>query len=220
MPESQSPRLATSDRIAIAVGILAAAVAVAAVALEHAYPDASTVMRRTLLFASVAVGIGAVFYLVCDLVVQPRLPKLTSATWTADGKVSGGKIRAVVGVVVLCSLLGASYVASHWPTGFLQSEGQTPPESPQAESTGPLMSRMSHFILSCNVPPPQPSKTPLDSLWELNDYKQKLDIIGDAIGVEYTMATIRGGVRLEAEAVTEEAKQRMPLSSVGVQKLR
>jgi hypothetical protein len=69
------------------------------------------------------------------------------------------------------------------------------------------------------VPPPPPNKSITDLLWELQDYKQKLDILGDAMGIAFTMETIRGGIRIEADAVTDEAKQRIPaLSSIGVTK--
>lgn len=132
-----------------------------------------------------------------------------------------GFLRAWVGILLLCILLGGGYIGSHWPTAFLRtqvpSSGSAPTEP--SEPSAPIASRLDHFILTCDVPPPPPSKTPLDSLWELRDYKEKLDIMGDAMGVAFTMVTIRGGIRLEGEAVTEEAKQRLlPLSSVGVTK--
>ena len=45
-------------------------------------------------------------------------------------------------------------------------------------------------------------------------------MIEDAIGYTFTMVTIRGGVRIKAEAVTEEAKQRIALlSKAGVTKV-
>jgi hypothetical protein len=129
----------------------------------------------------------------------------------------GRNIKATIGIAILCAMFGGLFLASHWPTGFLKTE--KPSSGYPPEPTGPLMSSMDDFVLRCNIPPPPPTKTPLDSLWELQDYKQKLDIIGDAIGVRFTLHTIRGGVSLEAEAVTDEAKHRMPLSQVGVTKM-
>jgi hypothetical protein len=218
MVQAPTHRLAIGDHIAIAVGILAAAVAIAAVALEHAYPEASTGTWRVLLFASAAVGAGAVFYLIYDLVARPRWSaSLEPATWTSDGKVRGGKTRAALAIIALCILLGVGFVASHWPTGFLKSQSPRPENLP--ETTGPLLSRLSYFVLNCNVPPPPPGKSLTDTLWELQDYKQKLDVLGDVLGVTFTMDTIRGGVRIDVEATTERAKERMPLSKIGVTKV-
>lgn len=208
MVEDRPSRLATGDRIAIAVGCLAAAVAVAIVAFEHAFPSATTTAWRIILFGAIAVALGSVGYLIFDLVIRPRLPMQNR------GRILG---RVLLGIVLLCVLGIGSYVVLYWPTTFLQSDQQTLRSPP--EPTGPLLSRLDHFILKCDVPPPPPDKTVTDTLWELRDYKQKMDVLGDAIGVAYTMETIRGGVRLEAEAVTEEAKRRMPLSKLGVTKV-
>jgi len=136
--------------------------------------------------------------------------------WFSWGRVTATWARAAIGTLMLCTILIGGYVASHWPTNFLRFP---PGESPPPVPAGPLTSRMNHLLMSCDVPPPPPEKTVTDSLWELHDYKQKMDILGDAIGVTFTMETIRGGVRIEVEAVTDEAKRRaLPLSSIGVTK--
>jgi len=203
MAESQDQRLPTGDRIAIASIILALAGGVGAVALEHAFPDASQMTWRYILFACIALGIGAAGYLIFDLVIRPRWASLS--------------VKVILGITALCVLGGAGYIAYHWPTRFLQSERPSS-ESPP-EPTVPLLSRLDHFILNCDVPLPPPGKTVTDTFWELHDYKQKLDVYGDTIGVTFTMETIRGGVHIEAEATTEEAKRRIPLSSIGVTKI-
>jgi hypothetical protein len=40
---------------------------------------------------------------------------LTSASWSADGTIRDGLLRATIGVVLLCGLLGSGYAVSHWP---------------------------------------------------------------------------------------------------------
>ena len=164
-------------------------------------------------WASVAVAamfaLGAVAHMVWR--------RFGPAEWTPEGKVGGGKLRAAIGMLILAVLLSASFVASHWPTGFLKSQSPRPENLP--EMTGPLLSRLSYFVLNCNVPPPPPSKSLTDTLWELQDYKKKLDVLGDVLGVTFTMDTIRGGVRIDLEATTERAKERMPLSKIGVTKV-
>jgi hypothetical protein len=153
---------------------------------------------------------------ILGLIIWFAWGRTSQATWTADGKVSGGKTRVALGIVLLCVLIGGGSVASHWPLNFLMSSSgaPTPPEF-----TGPITSRLNHFILSCDVPPPPPGKSVTGSLWELQDYNRKLDVLGDAMGVTFTMETIRGGVRIELEATTDEAKQRiLSLSSIGVTK--
>ena len=159
-----------------------------------------------------AIALITSFHIVWNNLPAPARAAIGPLLWKPTGY-----LRSWIGILLLCVLMGGGYFASRWPTGFLKSE-PPPSENPPAP-TGPIMSRLDHFILRCDVPPPPPSKTGLDSLWELQDYKQKLDILGDAIGVAFTMVTIRGGVRLEVEAVTEMAKQRMPLSKFGMTKV-
>ena len=136
---------------------------------------------------------------------------LVSLIWKPTGHLQGW-----VGVLLLGVLMAGGYVASHWPTTFLRTSQNSPADG--IETVGPLTSRLDHFILSCNIPPP--NKTANDLFWELNDYKRNLDILGDAMGLRFSMTEIRGGIRIEAEAITKEAKERIyPLSSVGVTKM-
>jgi hypothetical protein len=103
---------------------------------------------------------GAIALVTAAHIVWSGLPdriknRLGSATWTPDGKVVGGKLRAVIGILVLCALLGSGYVASRWPLNFLRTSSESPPHP---EQTGPITSRLNHFILSCDVPPPPPTR--------------------------------------------------------------
>jgi hypothetical protein len=131
-----------------------------------------------------------------------------------------GYLRAWIGVLLLCLLLGGGYIGSHWPTAFLRtSKTLSSAETKAPEITGPLVSRLDHFILRCDVPPPT-GKTVEQTLSELEEYKKNMGILGDALGLSITLVTIRGGIRMEIETVTEEAKQRiLPISSLGVTKL-
>lgn len=165
------------------------------------------------------VGLALMAGAIIGLAVWFAWGRMSQATWTADGKVSGGKTRIALGIALLCVLLGGGYVGSHWPTAFLRtqasSNGNTPPSGP----VGPIASRLDHFILRCNRPLTPVGKTVEQSLADLNEFKRKLDIIGDAMGLAFTMVTIRGGVQLDIEAVSDEAKQRaLPLSAAGVTK--
>jgi hypothetical protein len=170
----------------------------------------STFSAEVIRWAGLVSMAGAII----GLIIWFAWGRTSQATWTADGKVHGGKTRVALGIVLFCVLIGGGSVASHWPLNFLMSSSGTPPEL-----TGPITSRLNHFILSCDVPPPSPGKSVTGSLWELEDYKRKLDVLGDAMGVTFTMETIRGGVRIEAEATSDEAKQRIPsLSILGVTK--
>src|ERR1700730_11334783 len=132
--------------------------------------------------------------------------RTSQATWTADGNVHGGKTRVALGVVLLCVLLGIGYVGSHWPTTFLKTQSPVNADTPP-EPSEPIASRLDHFIMRCDRPLSPPGKTVEQSLAELNEFKQKLDIMGDALGLSFSMITIRGGVRLDIEVVSDEAKQ-------------
>jgi hypothetical protein len=145
---------------------------------------------------------------------------LTPARWSPDGRVQDGKLRALVGIVGLCLIVGGGYIASHWPTAFLRSSrAPSATDIGVSKATGPLASRLDHFILECDIPPPA-GKTVEQTIAELNEYKKNMDVLGDALGLSITLEAIRGGIRMEIEAVTDEAKRRtMPFSSLGVTKL-
>lgn len=120
MVEMQKGRLAPSDRIALAVGIFAFAGALGAVALEHAYPDANPLVWRGILFACVVLGVGAVTFLIFDLAIWPRWPVQF-----------GRRVKAVLGVAILCSIFGGILIASHWPISLETSQTQPVPSSPE-----------------------------------------------------------------------------------------
>jgi hypothetical protein len=133
-----------------------------------------------------------------------------------------GYLRPWIGILLLCILMGGAYVGSRWPTSFLHTDQSSPSGASgrtAPEITLPLASRLDHFILNCDIPPPV-GRTSEQFAAELDTYKKNMNIVGDAMGASYTITPIRGGIRIEAEAVTEEAKRRaLPFSAVGVTKL-
>jgi hypothetical protein len=103
MVEGQTTRLATGDRIAIAVGCLAAAVAIALVAFEYAYPDATTTAWRVILFVAITVAIAAVAYLAFDLAIRPRLRRPVTLARLKP------KIPAILAAVFLIAIFSGGY---------------------------------------------------------------------------------------------------------------
>jgi hypothetical protein len=103
MVDIPNSRLPAGDRIAVAAIVIALAGAIGAVALEHAYPDASVTMWRWILAACTVVGVGACIYLFIDLVIRPRWPLKF-----------GRRTRAAIGTAILCAVFGGLFVGSHW----------------------------------------------------------------------------------------------------------
>jgi hypothetical protein len=176
----------------------------------------STFSAEVIRWAGLVLMAGAII----GLIIWFAWGRTSQATWTADGKVAGGKTRIALGAALLCVLLGGGYVGSHWPTAFLRTQAPSNGNASPSGPVGPIASRLDHFILRCNRPLTPVGKTVEQSLADLNEFKRKLDIIGDAMGLAFTMVTIRGGVRLDIDVVSDEAKQRtLPLSAAGVTKM-
>jgi hypothetical protein len=104
------------------------------------------------------IGLTVTLLLTAALVALRGEGKLgsLSATWAPDGTIQNGKLRAAAGVVLLCLIVGIGYVGSHWPTSFLRSASSEPSGQKAAEFTVPLLSRLDHFILACDIAPPPP----------------------------------------------------------------
>jgi branched-subunit amino acid ABC-type transport system permease component len=215
MVESQTIRLGTGDRIAIAVGISASAVGIAAVAFEHAYPDASAGTWRIILFASVALAIVAIFYLIFDLVIRQRLR-------------SRPPIRATMAVLLVIAALsiGGWYVASITPH---ERPSQPPPTKEPTFATFPyvprpatasipqpnhqLWSRGNKFIFACDVPP-DPNVNPAEQAKKKAELQKSFKAWGEVTGFNIVISDIEGGYRLTIQAKTIEAQNRLLLFGV------
>jgi hypothetical protein len=203
MVEAQTRRLATGGRIAIAVGILAAAVAIAAVAIEHAYPGATTTTWRIIFFGSIAVAAFAVLYLVFDLVFRPRLSNLLSTRIRPN-------IQSIAASLFVIFALGGGlwYAASITP----RDEPVSPPSNhddtllvppilvPPIGQPSSKISRADKFIFACDIPP-----TP----HQLEELQKQLKVLGEVIGFAVTVTDIEDGFKSAIEAETTEAKNRL-----------
>ncbi len=66
--------LGIGDRIAVTAIVIGFAGAIAAVALDHAYPGADVLAWRYILWSCMAIAVGGICFLVYDLAIRPRLP--------------------------------------------------------------------------------------------------------------------------------------------------
>ena len=94
-----------------------------------------------------------------------------------------------------------------WPTSFHHEQSQPVPKSQ-------LLSRMDRYIFACDVPPPD-EKMAAKFPQAKEEMKRNFEILGDATGMSLTVTDIRGGLRLDAEANTEEAKRRLFTAGTG-----
>jgi hypothetical protein len=90
-----------------------------------------------------------------------------------------------------------------WPASFHREQ-----PSSQPVPTSQLWSRMDRYIFACDVPPPD-KKTAAKFPQAKEEMKQNFQILGDVTGMSLTVTDIRGGLRIDAEANTEEAKRRL-----------
>jgi hypothetical protein len=74
--------------------------------------------------------------------------------------------------------------------------------------SGPIQSTYGKFLFQCNAGPPVPDA---DARWPQTKemLKSTYEIWGDVIGMVTRFSQIRGGFRIEYEATTEEAKDKM-----------
>ena len=134
--------------------------------------------------------------------------RLGPATWSPDGKIANGKIRATAGIVIVCVIFGIAYVGSHWPA---TSRSATPKQE-EAAIAEPIMSRGDKLLFACEIPPPD-EKSVQQFPQQLEEFKKNLAVVGDALGITYTVTIIRGGYRIDIEAVSEEIKRNTLMSS-------
>ena len=85
---------------------------------------------------------------------------------------------------------------------------QKPVEPPKGVPASQRLSRLDHFIFTCDVPPPDSEKAAKFPQVK-EELRQRFNVWGDVVGMSITVTDIRGGFRIDAEANTEEAKRRM-----------
>jgi hypothetical protein len=205
MVDVQAAHLPTGDRIAITVGCLAAAVAIAAVAFEHAYPDATTATWRLILFGSIAIAVAAVLYLIFDLAIRPRFGASLTRVWSKAPAIAAS-------IFVIISFAGGLwYAAANTPTG----EPTTTPPDVTATPTGvptanptQIISRADKFIFACDIPPPGHLSAE-KAVKQKEEFKKELKTWGEVIGFALTVVDIDSGFKVIIEAETDEAKNRL-----------
>jgi hypothetical protein len=155
-----------------------------------------------------------------------RLPttvkeRVSPAVWSPNGKVRGW-----IGLVLLCAVLAGGYrVVSRVTAPEIPLPVARPDEAPRPSVAGPapskpeLLSKSYKYILACDSPPP-PDMSPAEREKKKKEMEEAFQTWGDAIGLSYKFEDIRGGIKMQAEAVTDEAKARFGiLSAAGVTKI-
>jgi hypothetical protein len=173
-------------------------------------------------WASVAVAavfaISAAMHILWNTLPQAAKAHLTAARWAPDGTVRNGKIRTLMGVVVLVALVGSVYLLVPKPPNTSQiaskllgrSVGLVPttPSSQINTYDSPnaiLQSTEAKMLLRCDVPPGDPKQ--FASQFPI--YKNESEGLGDALGINVSVEIIRDGVRTTFEATSAEGKERL-----------
>jgi hypothetical protein len=138
---------------------------------------------------------------------------ISPATWTPEGRIENGKLRAAVGALLLCGLVAAGYAASKWEEWSAASIIQEPPHQPVPMPPSSLASRSDKFIFACDIPR-DPKVTPEKTAAAKAETQKELKAWGEVIGFTITMSDIEGGFRVAVEAETVEAKNRMMSAGV------
>ncbi len=111
-----------------------------------------------------------------------------TAGWEPDGRVTNGRLRGLIGLVLLCALAGGGYLASHeWPA---ETGAQAPPTTPPEQAPqGPLTSKYGRIIFICNMP-----KRPN----EIDEWQQYASVVGESQGLTVDMHGLGSdGLRIE-----------------------
>jgi len=159
------------------------------------------------------------------MMVQPkgcRVPEMARSAIAPAIWVPDGKLRGWIGIALLAMVLGTGYVMISRVTALppeIPLPLPRPPEAPQPPVSVPLgtpqlISRGDKFLFACDIPAPA-EKTASQFPQKLQEYKNSMEIFGDAVGVTYTFFYIRGGIRMEMEVATDEMKRRV-LMAVGI----
>jgi hypothetical protein len=147
------------------------------------------------------------------------------ASWTPDGKVQNGPVRAAIGFALLGIIAVFYVVKPPSSASFVQYLSRlvaaAPPNSlPPVTAPAPPSASPSNFspntwqssegkaLLSCNVPPP-PVPTIQQYQYQYQVYQNEMGGIGDALGINISVSQIRDGVRIDFEAVSDEGKERL-----------
>jgi hypothetical protein len=155
---------------------------------------------------------GHLFWGQLPLIVTSQI---TNTVWSPTGK-----LRPWVGLALLMAILGGGYVAisrATAPSPEIPLPKPRPQEASRPEGvtiTPPLqiLSRGDKMIFVCDVPPPN-EKEAAEFPRKIEEAKRNLEILGDAIGATYTITYIRGGIRLDIEATSDEIKHKILMAT-------
>jgi hypothetical protein len=174
-----------------------------------------------------AIAVAIVIALL-SLVVQPwSLPwwsALIAASFVAVGAslhifVGGGASRITKLTTTLFLVVGIPsfgyWYYSRYPLSlaimrdvFPLAFSVSPVKQPLTTLPGQMLSRSDRFIFSCDVP--LPDKETAEKFSQMkNELTQSYQIWGDITGISFTVSDIRGGLKIDVEATTEEAKRRL-----------
>jgi hypothetical protein len=112
------------------------------------------------------------------------------ALWSPDGGVQHGKTRGLIGVALLCLLVGGGFVASQWrqvPDTQIPIL-QAPPAPTERNET--LVSKYNHMIFLCDKPIKDNEK---------NEWKEYASVVGASQGILVVFTDLEnGGLKFEA----------------------
>ena len=115
----------------------------------------------------------------------------------------GKRFRAMSAQIIMLAgalLFVVGAILYFWPA-------RAPVKTAVAPS-GMIFSRGDRYQFTCSVPAPS-EDNPKTFPERFEAWKKSLQILGEAVGVEATVTTIEGGVRLELEPITEEMKRKL-----------
>jgi hypothetical protein len=197
--DMETGQISTEGRLGLLLGLIGLAGAGA----MNVWPEQAWI-GKTLLAISAAGFVALFFYHFWGRLGVLGRP----ATWSPNGTVQDGKVRAGIGLVLLCGLMASGYVASQWDEWSIASIIKEPPHQPILLPPSSLASRSDKFIFACDIPR-DPKQTPEKYAEQKAELQKELKVWGDVIGFAVTTSDIEGGFRIIIEAETQEAKNRM-----------
>lgn len=159
------------------------------------------------------IGTGAIIHLIWNKVPETARVAIRPLIWKPTGY-----LRSWVGILLILAIFGAGYTGSHWHYSPPKPPIEAPAEHPQPSIMPPgmaILSRFGTYIFDCAIPPP---KSASDYPQQKEIARQSIEAWGDAVGFTMTLTDIRGGIRIAAEATTDDAVNK--LGVVGIMGVR
>ncbi|MFZ3352347.1 MAG: hypothetical protein WA268_15935 [Xanthobacteraceae bacterium] len=165
-------------------------------------------------------AVGAIAHMIFGHISPEVRAQIGPATWTEEGQVRNGRLRAGIALGLLALLIiGFVYSQRISPDFITKLVAAAPlgsfPEVPQSAvpnvqsetfpPNGVMISTEGKGVMRCDIPLP-PTPTVQEYAQQFQIYKNQAAGLGDTLGIEINVSPIRDGIKVDYNANTAEGK--------------